>query len=77
MASLAGSSCSSSGAVFRAREVGGNNGAFLGHYNGLRPMENVHMVPSGTKSSGFVSTSGNLIMSRIKILEKYYLLSVT
>ncbi|XP_024030113.1 3-oxoacyl-[acyl-carrier-protein] synthase I, chloroplastic isoform X1 [Morus notabilis] len=57
MASLAGSSCSSSGAVFRAREVGGNNGAFLGHYNGLRPMENVHMVSSGTKSSGFVSTS--------------------
>ena len=60
MACMAGScsASSSSGVVFRGREVGGN-GALLAHYNGLRPMENMHVASSGTKSSGFVSSSGN------------------
>lgn len=55
MASIAGA-CSSN-VLFRSREVG-SNGVFLGHYNGLRPVENMQMASAAIKPNGFNSTSG-------------------
>lgn len=57
MAGVAGAACSSN-VLFRSREVG-NHGASMAPYNGLRPVENMQMAPTGSKLSGSVSTSAS------------------
>uniref|UniRef100_A0A1X9ITB5 3-oxoacyl-[acyl-carrier-protein] synthase I, chloroplastic n=1 Tax=Populus tomentosa TaxID=118781 RepID=A0A1X9ITB5_POPTO len=57
MAGVAGAACSSN-VLFRSREVG-NHGASMAPYNGLRPVENMQMAPTGSNPSGSVSTSAS------------------
>lgn len=57
MAGVAGAACSSN-VLFRSREVG-NHGASMAPYNGLRPVENMQMAPTGSKPSGSVSNSAS------------------
>lgn len=67
MAGIATSPCSS-GVLFRAKE-GGGNGAFLAHYNGLRPVESMQVMSAGTNSRGFISAPGSfwiLVFSFLK-----------
>ena len=72
--SIAGS-CSSYNVLFGAKEVDGNRASF-GHYNGLRPVENMNVVSVGTKPSGFVPTSGNVIIKIVKNFLFFFLLSM-
>ena len=58
MAGVAGAACFSD-VLFRSREVG-NHGASMAPYNGLRPVENMQMAPTG---SGSVSTSGMSLLN--------------
>lgn len=61
MAGVAGAACFSD-VLFRSREVG-NHGASMSPYNGLRPVENMQMAPTGSKPSGSVSTSGMSLLN--------------
>jgi len=61
MAGVAGAACSSN-VLFRSREVR-NHGASMAQYNGLRPVENMQMAPTGSKPSGSVSTSGMSLLN--------------
>lgn len=48
----------SSGVLFGVKDLGGGNVASLAQYNGLRQVDNVHIVPARSKPKGFTSTSG-------------------
>lgn len=55
MAGIAGT-CSA-GLLFKGREAGASGAASLVQYNGLRPVENVHVAPPRSNHAGVVSAS--------------------